>query len=371
MRSRPLLAGIRALARPAVAVALLLGPLLACQGALDEFGLGGIPSQELSEQPIAISYHTPEEARKRAEAYDAMREHAADAANEVAPVRPSRGGYADLVASQENVTEFFDHLLGVSRQQDDRFPGRLALLDPRTGKVAVVAAALRGSIPLAWSSDHRRLLFAQPEGYDFQIHEYDAVDATERTVTLGPPAHTQACYGPDGRIVVAVVDTLATPVRSYIAVSGPGGRRPFQHLTEGPSDHSPTCRENSDRVVFVREDQPPRADLYVVGLEPGSEPQRLSPGRPPSLSHDGQWVVFAAPMKRELRIWRIRPDGTGRAPVGHGIRHEARPELSPDGTAVVYVASEQMPRRQLYVRRFDGTGDRILFADGDGEYPVW
>ena len=78
-----------------------------------------------------------------------------------------------------------------------------------------------------------------------------------------------------------------------------------------------------------------------------------------------------APVKRELRLWRIRPDGSGRAPIGRGMRQEARPAISPDGRLVAYVASESRPRRHLYLRRLDGTGDRILFADGDGQYPVW
>jgi hypothetical protein len=37
---------------------------------------------------------------------------------------------------------------------------------------------------------------------------------------------------------------------------------------------------------------------------------------------------------------------------------------------VVYVAGVDF-RRHLYLRRFDGTGDRILLADGDGERPIW
>ena len=105
--------------------------------------------------------------------------------------------------------------------------------------------------------------------------------------------------------------------------------------------------------------------------EPSAASRRLSPGQHPAFSHDGKWVAFAAPYQRELRIWRIRPDGTGRAPIGRGMRHEARPAISPDGRVVAYVAAEDAPRRHLYLRRFDGSGDRILFSDGDGEYPVW
>jgi Tol biopolymer transport system component len=49
---------------------------------------------------------------------------------------------------------------------------------------------------------------------------------------------------------------------------------------------------------------------------------------------------------------------------------EQRPTISPDGRLVAYVA-EIDHRQQLYLRRFDGSGDRVLFANGDGAFPVW
>ncbi|MGH0032112.1 MAG: TolB family protein [Myxococcota bacterium] len=333
-------------------------------------GLGGVPRAELPEDPIAISYRTPEEARRRADDYQDGRQPG-EARRTTA--RPPRAGYADLVASEENVSEFLDRLFGRGPEDERRHQGRLALLNPRTGQVEVLAAARRGSVPVVWSPDRQRLLFAQPDGDGFQIFEYDRGERTVRQVTHGPLSHTQGCYGPDGRIVVAVVDARSSPLRTYIAISGTGGRRPFRPLTDGPSDHSPACQPGLDRLVFVREIEPPRAEIFVTDLDPdaGEPPRRLSPGRHPSFTSDGVWVAFAAPFQKESRLWRMRADGTGRSPIGRGVRHESRPAVSPDGTLVVYVAAETQPRRHLYVRRFDGSGDRILFADGDAEFPVW
>jgi Tol biopolymer transport system component len=300
-------------------VLLLAGLLAGC--------LGGVRPAELSDAPIAFSYRTPEEARRRAEDLLSERERGRE------PARASRPGY---------------------------------------GEVTLVEAARRGSIPLAWSRDHRRLLFAQPGDQDFQIYEFEREERTVRPVTHGPRAHTQACYAPEDRLLVVVVDTRVSPPRSQLAISGRGGRRPFRTVTEGPADHSPTCAPEADRAVFVRELGRGRAELWSLRLDdPEAPPQRLAPGQHPSFSRDGEWLAFAAPHQRELRIWRMRPDGSGRAPIGRGIRHEARPTLSPDGRMVAYVAAEDAPRRHLYLRRFDGSGDRILFADGDGEYPVW
>ena len=49
---------------------------------------------------------------------------------------------------------------------------------------------------------------------------------------------------------------------------------------------------------------------------------------------------------------------------------EIRPRVSPDGTVVVF-ESVLKDRFRLFVRRMDGTGNRLLFADGDGTHAVW
>jgi Tol biopolymer transport system component len=52
------------------------------------------------------------------------------------------------------------------------------------------------------------------------------------------------------------------------------------------------------------------------------------------------------------------------------MRDELDPAVSPDGRFIVYVAAEEGLNR-LFVRRFDGSGDRILLSNGAVASPVW
>ncbi|HIL81869.1 MAG TPA: hypothetical protein EYG54_11510, partial [Myxococcales bacterium] len=46
------------------------------------------------------------------------------------------------------------------------------------------------------------------------------------------------------------------------------------------------------------------------------------------------------------------------------------PAVSPDGQHIAYVSNEDGIDR-LYLRRMDGSGDRILLADGAAAFPIW
>lgn len=326
----------------------------------------GVASDALPDAPIAIHYRTPEEARRRAEDWRDARQR---------PAQSQRAARSPLenaaIAHADDLGAYLGDLFGAARARSAAHPGRLALLEPRSGEVAVVGEALRGSVPLAWSRDRRQLLFAQPEGDDVQLWELRRDLDTVRPITRGPLAHSGGCYAGDGRIVAVAVDRRAQPQRSWIALSSEGGRDPFTPVSAGPADHSPSCAPDGSAVAFVREGGAQRREIWIAALQPDPQPMRLAPGSDPQFSPDGEWIAFSAPVQRSWRLWRMRRDGSARAPLGRSIRQERRPAISPDGRVVVYVASETQPRQHLYLRRFDGSGDRILFSDGDATFPVW
>jgi len=363
---------MRGRAGPGVCVALTLraGPgawvalTLLAGVALVSCVAPGVPDAELAAAPIAIHYRTETEARERAEALAE------------APPPPGLGGpqvaghHLGLRADVDALGRFFSEAFG-ARPAGWR-EGRLALLDPRLRTLRFVEGARRGAVPLAWSADRQRLLFSQPDpaGGDLQVYEWRRDAGGIRPVTRGPGLHPQACYAAAGRIAVVRVEAGGETPLSRIWISGPAGRRPFAPLAEGPADHSPACAPDGNAVAFARERPDGRSELWLAPLDAGP-PRRLAPGAQPRFTEDGAWIVYAARRGGGSRLYRVRPDGRGRALLGRGARAESWPAPSPDGAHVVYVAAEEPPRRHLYVRRFDGSGDRILFADGDAEFPVW
>ena len=98
--------------------------------------------------------------------------------------------------------------------------------------------------------------------------------------------------------------------------------------------------------------------------------RRLGPGKDPSFSPDSEWIVYSARVGKVWQLFRIRPDGSGRHPVGRSTLDSVQPAFSPDGRLLVYVSDDGFDRRP-YLRRFDGTGDRILLQEGSGINPIW
>ena len=324
-------------------------------------GTVGLSLDELPVDPIAVTYWGGESARRRAELLNEEKARAEAA-------RKQRRGVAEADA--------LGRLVGVGREPDDlaRYPGRLALVDPRSLEVTVLPQAPPGAFPLAWSDDHERLLFLSNHRGSIQIYEYSRSTEEIRTVTYGTDHHLFGDYGLEGQLALLQVVQKGQGRAERVYVVDRPGVEP-RTLFEGRSAEMVRLSPDGRKLVYVQRSRPKLGSpdrpstLVSIDLKTGQE-HVLGPGREPSFSPTGDWIVYSAPSRDGWRLRRMRPDGSARSPIASGIRDEKQPSVSPDGRFIVYVG-ETNGLERLFVRRIDGTGDRILLDEGAAFAPAW
>jgi len=333
--------------------------------------LPSMSATELPEDPIAFTYWAKDGSKKRFNLFEK--------ADELPPI-PIGGG--DRGLHQENeIRAWLSAEKSLSLQSRlAAKPGRLMLLWPRTGEMVKVEAAPPGSHPLAWSSDHKRLLFSSAHrGGKEQLYEYHLDSKVLRTVTSGPEEHPRGDYADDGRIVVLRLKRALSAGASLqtVHLAGRGGRL-GPAIADGIPPGALRMTPRGDRLVYEqvlsrRRSGGPTAYQSMIAtrsLENSTQEQLLLKGREPALTPDGEWIVFASPSSAGYRLRRMRSDGTARVPISPGGTEERMPSVSPDGQFVVFVQLVNGYRR-LTVRRFDGKSEMRLLKNGWSEFPVW
>jgi dipeptidyl aminopeptidase/acylaminoacyl peptidase len=319
----------------------------------------GFEPGELPAAPIAFVHRTREEGDRRAE----LLERQASEGRQ----RPGQGRVR---------LEDLGELLGIGPDAHSRMLaalGRLALLDPRSGEVERIEAALGGAKPLCWSADRDRLLFASARRRaETQLFEYIRSNREVRPVTHGPEAHPFGCYGPENRLVLVEVRRTPDGPASRLLVTGPGGHDP-RPLTDGPADVSPVWSPDGRLIAFASIEPGRGSVIATVAPEAANSDRRtIAVGKEPTFTPDGAWIVYSASSRGRWRLWRMRPDGTGKLLVGRSKYDEHQPAVAPDGRYLVFVGEEPgSVYQKLLLRRFDGSAERPLLDREEGTHPIW
>jgi hypothetical protein len=359
----------------AIALCALLGLIVPMIGCVSR----RIEPEELPEAPIAFLHWEDKGAKSRADAFGAVAELPDPPKNKVDPEgAEEREIHAYLRA---------EHSAMLSAKVS-KHPGRLMIYWPRTGKLERVDAAPVNSRPLAWSKDHTRLLFVSAHrDQRQQLYEYDFESQHLSPLTGGSIEHVRGDYDREGRLVIQRMQRRQRGGRSdqTIHLASPGGqlgRMVARDVHPGTLCLAP----GGDRIVYEQVRARPRRDgattfdsfIATRSFEDGAEEQILVRGREPSLTPDGEWIVFASPSSAGYRLRRMRPDGSSKVPISSvgsksgspGGTDERMPTVSPDGTYVAFILDGGDSRR-LHVRRFDGKKERALLTRGWSEFPVW
>jgi dipeptidyl aminopeptidase/acylaminoacyl peptidase len=328
---------------------LALASALACAGP-------GFEPADAPGSPIAIVHRTREEGDRRAELLQRIE------------------GKTPASTLDRMRLEDLSEWLGLGPDPAQRqlaLVGHLALLDPHTGVAQRVDAALGGARPLCWSADRARLLFMGfLRGEQPQLYEYRRASGEVRPVTHGPLAHPSGCYGPGDRQVWVQVRAGAKGPEARLVVTREAGEEP-RVLTDGPTDVAPVWSPRGDVIAF--QTRGPEGGAAIAVVDPaGGAARVVARGKEPSFSPSGDWIVYSAQQRGRWRLWRMRPDGSGKLPLGEGALDEHDPSVSSDGRFVVFVGQEKdSVRERLFVRSFDGRGDVPLIDRDEGSHPTW
>jgi hypothetical protein len=327
--------------------------------------------EDLPDRPIAFLHWSDREAQKRQELFEKM--------SEVPPLPRDAPDAATLQALAIRAHLRGDEMLQL-RSKLEEHPGRLMLLWPRTGEMERISAAPIDSIPLSWSPDGEKLLIASAHrGDEEHLYEFHLGRRDLRPVTRGAEEYPRGDYDRTGRILAQRTANRRgqeTPTYGVHRLDLTGRPGPLLALDVPPG--TVHVFPEGDRIVYEqvvvrpRRDGPALFDSFVAvqALARGAGEDLLLRGREPTLTPDGQWIVFASKSAAGYRLRRMRPDGTSRVPIGPGGTEERMPSVSPDGRFVAFVQFD-LGRRRLAVRRFDGSDERVIVSGGWSEFPVW
>ena len=158
-----------------------------------------------------------------------------------------------------------------------------------------------------------------------QLFVWDRESGGIEIVTSGPEEHPMGCLGAGGRLVAVEARRVAGRYEGRLLATPPGSATGLRPATPGPSDVLPTCAPDAPLVAYVTAGDDGVLDDRGAGSRCAG--RGAAPGgarHDPVFTPDGAWIVYSATGKQGNRLWRVRPDGTGRTPVGAGTEDEGR-----------------------------------------------
>jgi hypothetical protein len=345
----------RALAKVA-ATAAALGLASACAT-----GGGAVDFAQMGDAPVAIVYRDESLALKRLDALNDLEKR-------------NRPSDVEGVVRVETLDGMFGGAPDVQRRLREVY-GHLALFHPKSSEVENVPGLPPGAKPLGWSPDRSRLLLAGRFRDLTQLFIWERATGELAIATSGESEHPLGCIGANGRLVAVEARRSAGGWDARLLATPAGSLSGLRPATNGPAEIFPTCSPTEPLVAYVTSDENGVLSIAVIDLEaPDAAPHLIGRGEEPVFTPDGAWIVYSGPTTRGKRLFRVRPDGTGRTPIGTEGEEdvdEKRPAVSPDGAYVAYIATDFEKRERLRVRRFDGSGDRPFLTEGDADFPVW
>ena len=257
--------------------------------------------------------------------------------------------------------------------------GQLVIVSTASGERRPVITA-GDAVQPSWSPNGHRIAYWGFSGENAQRDIWTVApgDGAPVRVTSDPAVDWNPVWSPDGRHLYFSSDRAGGFSLWRVAVDEASGR------PRGAPEPVPLPRSEVAHFSFTRDGArlamsalAAQSNLEALTFDPQtrkagqrrrltnrSEPGTFGPRDAPSLSPDGQWLVFADRFRGQQDLWVVRTDGTGLRRLTDDGARDANPSWFPDGQRVMF-RSDRSGRWQVWTIAADG-GSPTQVADMPG-----
>jgi len=155
---------------------------------------------------------------------------------------------------------------------------------------------------------------------------------------------------------------------------GEVGNEEAKKLAEG---RNPTITPDGQRVLYSKLMKDESQQIVSIAIGGGDERRLTAFKEPncfnnwPDVSKGGQHVVFTTTRDADTEIYRMKIDGTEPTRLTNSPGRDIRPRWSPDGKRIAF-ASQREGQLDVFVMEADGSNiRRLTTSDEIDDYPSW
>jgi TolB protein len=188
--------------------------------------------------------------------------------------------------------------------------------------------------------------------------------ASAKAQTPAPPTINGGLpyVSPDGTQISFVAYRGALPPHLFVINADGTGEKQLTTDGAGPGHWLP---DGNHLVYTFGSGRQDTSSILVIDSN-GSSPHSFArlPGRDPTISPDGKWLLTSIGNFIDGKLWIVRQDGTGARQLTNGPGGDFNAAFSADGKQVAFtrlarVEGATRPVVTVWVVNTDGTGERV------------
>lgn len=220
---------------------------------------------------------------------------------------------------------------------EDYLGSELEILDVETGGREVVYRSPRALQAPNWTPDGKALIY----NCDGRLYRFDLDARSPFPIDTGfaTSNNNDHALSFDGRTLAISQHSAEDGGESIIFTVPAGGGTPRRVTARGPSYLHGWSLDG--RTLVFTGGRGGNYDVYAIPAAGGEEVRLTDAGGlddGPEYAPDGLWIYFNSNRTGRMKLWRMRPDGSGQEQVTFGTLNDWFPHVSPDGRRIAFLS---------------------------------